>query len=406
MLARTEIYTREEPAEEDNYIAALEWADSLGADIVCTALGYNTWDNPFLYPDRVYTVNDVDGVTARITIAADIAVEKGVTVITAMANERASSGIKEWNGKMLLPADGFGVISVGASTELSGPPFHVAGFASIGPTADGRIKPDVSAPGASVVMIQPGTTTGYRGDIGTSFATPIVAGVAAQLLQAHPDWGPADIATALRFSGHQASLPDTLLGWGVIDGLLALDAHKGLLGQVIGENAVDRTATISVSGGGIDTTFYTNSTGWFRLIGVPVGEHTVTATMAGFDTESVAVTTGNRPTQIAIPLTELENRVASIMKPKGVHSVSASPNPANPGNRLAYRMPSADVVGVLSLFDLTGQVVRSWRLGAGRIGSVDWDGRDRDGRAVASGYYLVRLRTGQGSAVTSVSVSR
>ena len=210
ILAKTEDLGSEWPIEEDRWIAGLEWADSLEADIVNSSLGYNTWDD-----GGGYTYGDLDGATALTTVAAEMAVARGIIVVAAAGNEA--------NGPwyyVLTPADAPGVISVGA-VALDG---SIAGFSSRGPTSDGRIKPDVVAPGVGVVVadIRAG---GYRGGNGTSFAAPLVSGVCALLLQAHPDWGPERMQQVLRVTATDLGPAgeDTQYGWGLVNALRAID---------------------------------------------------------------------------------------------------------------------------------------------------------------------------------------
>jgi subtilisin family serine protease len=203
MLGKTEIYDQEIQIEEDNYVMGLEWADSGGARIVSSSLGYLDW----------YTYDDMDGDTAVTTIGVDIAASKGITVVTAMGNEASSP----WH-YLIAPADADTVISVGAVYSNG----TYASFSSVGPTADGRIKPDVVALGVNAYAASPFDSTGYVMVSGTSLSTPLVASVAALLAQAHPTWGPTMISYALRSTADQAFAPDNLRGWGLVDALAAL----------------------------------------------------------------------------------------------------------------------------------------------------------------------------------------
>jgi subtilisin family serine protease len=197
VLAKTESLDYEQPVEEDFWAAAAVWAESLGVDVITTSLGYHDW----------YTWEDLDGNTATITIAADLAVANGVSVVTSAGNE----GTQDWT-YVLMPADGDSVISVGAVDSLD--VFQL--FSSRGPTWDGRIKPDVCAMGSGVLVAIANTTSDYGRGGGTSFAAPLVAGASALLLEAHPSWGPIEVREALRSTATQASSPDTAVGWGVI----------------------------------------------------------------------------------------------------------------------------------------------------------------------------------------------
>ncbi|MBT4496236.1 MAG: S8 family serine peptidase, partial [Gemmatimonadetes bacterium] len=212
ILAKTEDNRIELPIEEDRWIAGLEWADSLGADVVNSSLGYNLWDD-----GSGYTYEDLDGATALTSIAAELAVRRGIVVVVAAGNE----GDNSWR-YVTAPADAPGVISVG-SVDVPTPGVReplLAASSSRGPTADGRIKPDVVAPGQWVVAadIRGGD---YVRVNGTSFASPMVGGVCALLLQAHPTWSPAEVREALQQSATDLGEagPDTAYGWGMVDAL-------------------------------------------------------------------------------------------------------------------------------------------------------------------------------------------
>jgi subtilisin family serine protease len=182
--------------------------------VVNSSLGYNLWDD-----GSGYTYEQLDGATALTTRAAEAAVQRGMTVVVAAGNE----GSNAWR-YVTAPADGPGVISVGA-VDIPGPEMRLPALAassSRGPTADGRIKPDVVAPGQGVVVanVRGG---GYLANRGTSFAAPLVSGVCTLLLQVHPDWGPAEVQEALwRTATDLGEVgPDTDYGWGQVDALRA-----------------------------------------------------------------------------------------------------------------------------------------------------------------------------------------
>lgn len=207
VLGKTENIASETPIEEDYYVAGLEWADSLGAEVVSTSLGYFDW----------YTFADLDGNTCVTTIGVDIAVANGIVCVTAAGNERQSS----W-GHIIAPADADSVITVGAVDSTG----MIAIFSSPGPTYDGRIKPEVCARGvatycASPTGSQPTTNYAYIG--GTSLSTPLVGGSCALILEAHPDWTPMQVRQALLSTASNALTPNNDYGWGVINVLAAIN---------------------------------------------------------------------------------------------------------------------------------------------------------------------------------------
>lgn len=198
LLAKTEDISSEQPIEEDYWVEGIEWADSLGAQVASSSLGYMKW----------YTYADMDGNTAVTTLAADLAVSKGIVVVTAAGNEADDPWLY-----IIAPADGYLVIAVGA-VDTSG---IRAGFSSLGPTYDGRIKPDVMACGRNTYVANPVDTSGYYRGFGTSLSTPQVAGVAALLLQVDTTLTPAQVGEALRSTADGALQPNNYYGWGVID---------------------------------------------------------------------------------------------------------------------------------------------------------------------------------------------
>jgi subtilisin family serine protease len=210
LLAKTENTESETPVEEDNWAAAAEWAESMGADVISSSLGYLEFDRPF----TSYTAADMDGETAVSTRAADLAGERGVVVVNSAGNEGPNTA----HNTLGAPADGDLVLAVGAVTSSG----SRASFSSVGPTADGRIKPDVAAQGVGVKVAAPNSTTGYLSANGTSFSCPLTAGVVALLLQANPQASVDQVFQALRSTATQAGRPDHLLGYGVVDALAAL----------------------------------------------------------------------------------------------------------------------------------------------------------------------------------------
>jgi subtilisin family serine protease len=210
LLAKTEDTESETPVEEDNWAAAAEWAEARGADIISTSLGYLDFDAPF----ADYTFEDMDGETAVTTIAAQMAVDRGVVVVASAGNE----GFDPEHNTLGAPADGELVLTIGAVNSFDAR----VDFSSVGRTADGRIKPDVMAQGVLVKTVNPNTPDQYTLSDGTSFSCPLAAGVAALVLQAHPDWTVARLRRAMRSTADGAAHPDRLMGWGILDALEAV----------------------------------------------------------------------------------------------------------------------------------------------------------------------------------------
>jgi len=207
LLAKTENTEWERPVEEDYWIAAIEWMDGFGVEVVSSSLGYSDW----------YEYEDYNGETAPITLAADRAVRIGIVVVNSIGN----AGLNNYpRNKLSAPSDGFGVLAIGGTNRDS---TH-ARFSSHGPSFDGRIKPDFISFANGTIFASSRNPTDYGAGLGTSFSCPMVAGLAALLIQANPYLSPTDIRDALRAASTQADNPDTLRGWGIPDGWRAVQS--------------------------------------------------------------------------------------------------------------------------------------------------------------------------------------
>jgi subtilisin family serine protease len=202
ILAKTEDVDNESIVEEDNWVAAAEWVDQLGGDIISSSLAYHRW----------YTVEDMDGDTAPVTIGADIAASRGIVV----CNSAGNMGDQDWY-IITAPADGDSVIAVGAVDQYN----ELAGFSSHGPTADGRTKPEVVARGLGVVCAcnfsHDPLEDEFATDSGTSLSCPLVAGAAALVIEARPTWSGMTVRGALMMTADNADNPDNDRGWGRIN---------------------------------------------------------------------------------------------------------------------------------------------------------------------------------------------
>jgi len=199
-LFRTEDITSETPLEEANWLFAAEMADSLGADIISSSLGYSTFDNS---ADN-YTPAMLNGKTALSTRAADFATERGIVVVISAGN---SGNDPSWQ-IITAPADADSVLAIGSVTRTG----NYASFSSRGNSADGRIKPDIVAVGSGTALCN---TSGFASTSdGTSFSAPLVAGLVAGFWQANPHLTAQEVTRCIRKSGHQFASPTIQLGYG------------------------------------------------------------------------------------------------------------------------------------------------------------------------------------------------
>lgn len=239
LLARTENALSESRIEEWNWVRAAEWADSMGAYIIQSSLGYSTFDDPA----ENYTYADMNGRTAITTQAARIAAQKGLLVITSAGNE----GNSPWR-YITAPADADSIIAVGAIGSSG----QIAPFSSRGPTSDRRVKPDLVALGWGTYIV--GLSGSVQQASGTSFAAPLITALAACVWQSAPNLPGWYIRQALLQSADRYNQPDTLYGYGTPDGEKALSYLRQLKPQPstapilrISPNPVSTTLILSLN---------------------------------------------------------------------------------------------------------------------------------------------------------------
>ncbi|WP_223860665.1 S8 family serine peptidase [Spirosoma validum] len=248
ILLRTEDAPTEKQIEEANWLFGAEYADSAGVDVINSSLGYFEFDDA----STNYTYQNMDGKTALCTRAAQIATETGMIVVVAAGNEGSSA----WR-YIDAPADAASVLAIGAVTQTG----QRASFSSFGPSADGRVKPDLAARGQGDVVGKPNGTIGLEN--GTSIASPLIAGLVAGFWQANPTLTAAQVTDVLRRSGSQFSSPNNELGYGIPNfdrastiakslGPLAVD--PGTIPLLLFPNPFNDTEPLSVQLEGLNAT--------------------------------------------------------------------------------------------------------------------------------------------------------
>ena len=204
----TEDSTSETPLEESLWVEAAEMADKFGADVINSSLGYFDFDNP----NYSYAYNNMNGTTAFCSRGANIAFTRGMIVVVSAGNSGNTS-----NPNISAPADAINVFTVGAVNSAR----NYASFSSIGPSFDGRTKPDVMAQGQSAVVATPSGTVATNS--GTSFSGPIIAGMVASFWQAFPNLTNARIVQLIKESSDRFSNPNAQYGYGIPNFQLALN---------------------------------------------------------------------------------------------------------------------------------------------------------------------------------------
>ena len=201
-LLRCEDQLTEQPVEEDYWIMAAELADSAGVDIINSSLGYHYFDPPH----HSLEYNDLDGDATLISHTASMLAHKGIILVNSAGN----TGMGPWK-KICIPADAHEILAVGAIN----PEGENAPFSSVGPSQDGRVKPDIMAIGSPVTLIS-GRGTIVR-DMGTSFSTPVACGLVACLWQALPHMSAIDIISLIRKTANNYLTPNNIYGYGKPD---------------------------------------------------------------------------------------------------------------------------------------------------------------------------------------------
>ncbi len=384
ILAKTENTDSETPVEEDNWIAAVEWADSIGVDVTSTSLSYLDYDSPF----TSYTWQDMDGNTALITIAADLAAGKGIVVVNAASN----SGLNTSHNTLGAPADGDSVFTIGAVTSSG----VRSSFSSVGPTVDGRIKPDLMAMGSNVYHAS-SFGNSYSAGGGTSFSCPLVAGVCALILQKNPSLTPMQVLQLLRSTATRSNNPDNLYGWGIVNALTAINSlivpvEFTLFSGVLENGGVNLkwiTAT-ELNNFGFEVERRDDFSD-YQKIGFVNGNGTSTnrLTYAFIDKNLSSKRYYYRLKQLDFDGSfDYSNEIAvDIEQLNDFKLFQNYPNPFNPTTNIKYYVPNAGILKV-GLFDILGNEVKTLVDEEVQAGSYELT---IDGTNLVSGTYFVRM---------------
>lgn len=404
MVARTEDEGSEKNVEEDNFAAAVEQMENRGVDIMTSSLGYNLFDSG----ETSYTFDDMDGQTAVVTLAYETAAQLGVLTITSSGNEGAPDPNYPYRG-LTAPSDGELTVAVGNVSSEN----VLAGSSSRGPTADGRIKPEVVAMGTNVYSV--GTSeNSYSSVNGTSYAAPIVAGIAGQIYSAFPHITNRQARQMLMESGDNVGDPNNDRGWGLVSAKKAV-TYPNL------ENMGDgfRLHKIFIEDGGIDNSSVkvNYSVNGANAVEAPMtfdGNYLFTFDFpalaandeveiyfafdrtSGYSSRSPLTGTykmnyGQLHVNFATDTEDFEELPTQFLLKQNY------PNPFNGQTRIEFSILKTEKVN-LTIYNLLGQKVKTLFDGIMEPGNkaLSWDGRDDSGKGVVTGAYFYTLFTPNG----------
>ncbi|MCK5125002.1 MAG: S8 family peptidase [candidate division Zixibacteria bacterium] len=368
ILAKTENVPLEIRAEEDNWVLAAEWADSIGADIISTSLGYTDW----------YTVDSMDGNTSVTTIAADIAASRGILVVVSAGNDGNNSS---WR-IISAPADADSVVAVGA-VDAGGAP---ASFTSYGPTADGRIKPEVSALGVRTYSAN--ANGGFSFVSGTSLSAPLISGAAALILESNPHLrgNPMAIRQRLIEAGHLFPDSDSgnRLGYGIPNVIEAMHVFQIAIIPPIYISPDSDTSIIieTLNNDGMSVSFAADSLpSGYSLVNNNDGSATLNIT----GDASLAGAKSYLITAIADSVTASLTLV--IVMVDSSESFFVGPNPFK-NNLIVSTTQSFPSGYTIDIFSLSGELVYQNRVFSSEF---NWPAVNSDGKKIASGVYIIRI---------------
>ena len=387
LIAKTENTTSETPVEEDNWVAAMEWADSIGVDVTSTSLGYLTFDAGYTN----LTWQNMDGRTALISQGAVMAARKGIVVVNSAGN----SGLDGTPNTLIAPADADSIITVGA-VNSSGVRTY---FSSYGNTVDHRIKPDVMAMGTGVIIASPYIPSGTEDTIGvgTSFSCPLTAGACAVILSYNPNLTNMQVRDAIRNTASQHLTPDSLYGWGIVNAMAAAQFFPlpveltTFTGKTV-YNTIQLSWTTATEDNnrGFEIQKKDHS-GIYYAIGFVSGHGTSVVTNSYSFTDQSPVQGVNyyRLRQIDNNgSSKFSNEINVVFSgPDNFILYQNYPNPFNPATRIRYFVPLEAEVKI-TLFNILGNEIKT--LFNGKISAGDHD-LELSSTGLASGVYFVKL---------------
>ncbi len=389
LLAKTDHLTLETKQDEDNWVAAAEWAEGLGADVISSSVGYDY--------DLDYTYEDMDGNTAAATIAADLAVKKGVSVFQSAGNE----GSSYWK-YIIAPADGDSVITMGGVT----PEGNYWAVSSRGPTYDGRIKPDLVAQAQNVYCVNPWSTDRYTTADGTSLSCPLGAGAGAIVLSINPSLTPMALRDTLINNASQADNPDTLMGYGIInleklifkmigEPVVSVSSFQAV--PLEGKNLIQWVVDLEIANERWLVSRKTPTTPYVeigQLDGREFGISQEAYSFYDFKIEGGEYFTYKLSSQfISGTISVVDTAQIQSIEPTDISLSANFPNPFNSDTKIIFGLSSPQKLS-LKIYDITGQLVKTLidnEVLEARYHHLLWDGSNNLNQSVSSGTYYLQL---------------
>lgn len=394
ILAKTEFLGSETHIEEDNFARAVEWMENIGVDVISSSVGYNQFDSG----EGDYTYEDMNGNTTIVSRAYNFAFDRGIVTVTSAGNE----GFMPWR-YIIAPADAFNVIAAGGIDTSATSRY---GSGSYGPTFDGRIKPDLLAKATSVYNARV-FDRDYGFGSGTSFAAPIIAGIAAQLLSYYPHLDNVQVRRILLESGDRAQNPDNSFGYGLLSAVDAVNfpnieltesrvrLYKSFIGNAVSNLRIhvqkNEDITESIMDQLSNNKYIINLTGYndgdtLKIKFSFIDSSNTTRFIPQNDYFKYIYGTKNLYCRITNAINEDQSNIGML---------NPYPNPFNEYTRIEFISKDADNARV-EIFDILGRKVKTLfnaELSAGKNIFI-WNGENDFGTKSSSGIYFCIINTG------------